>query len=131
MAPGGQDTAWVIVDRFSKSAHFIAIQMTYFSDKLAELYVHKIVRLHGIPSMVVSNRDTRFTSIFWRSVQNELGIELTYNTTFQTRTNGQSERTVHILEDMLKSFMMDFRGLWIKYVPLVEFVYNNSYQESL
>ncbi|KAF5443243.1 hypothetical protein F2P56_035816, partial [Juglans regia] len=108
-ALGGQDAAWVIVDRLSKSAHFIPIQMTYSVDRLAELYVREIVRLHGIPSKIISDRDTRFTSAFWRKVQKELGTHLTYSTAFHPQTDGQSERTIQILEDMLRACVMEFK----------------------
>ena len=73
---------WVIVDRLTKSAHFLPIQTTITLDKLASLYVKEIIRLHGVPISIVSNRDNRFTSKFWRSLQNALGTQLNFSTAF-------------------------------------------------
>ena len=91
----------------------------------------EIVRLHGIPVSIVSDRDTRFTSHFWRSLQTALGTQLSYSTAYHPQTDGQSERTIQILEDMLRACMMDFSGSWEDHLPLVEFAYNNSYQASI
>ena len=76
------DVIWVVVDRLTKSAHFIPIRMNYSLDKLAELYVNEIVRLHGMPVSIVSNRDPRFTSQFWGSLQKALGTKLNFSTAF-------------------------------------------------
>ena len=100
-SPMNHDSIWVIVDRLTKTAHFIPIVMTYSMDRLAELYVQHIVRLHGVPKSIVSDRDTRFTSKFWKSLQNALGTRLKFSSAFHPQTNGQSERTIQILEDML------------------------------
>ena len=91
----------------------------------------EIVRLHGIPVSIVSDRNTRFMSHFWRSLQTALGTQLSYSTAYHPQTDGQSERTIQILEDMLRACMMDFRGSWEDHLPLVEFAYNNSYQASI
>ena len=105
-----QDAIWVIVDRFSKVAHFIPISMTYSMDKLAALYIKEIVRLHGVLVSIVSDRDVRFTSTFWESVQRALGTRLKFSTAFHPQTDGQSERMIQILEDMLRACVMDFQG---------------------
>ena len=125
------DSIWVIVDRFTKSAHFIPIHTTISGKDLAELYIKEIVRLHGIPSTIVSDRDTKFTSRFWGSLQKSLGTELLFSTAFHPQTDGQSERTIQTLEDMLRSCSLDFKGNWEEHLPLVEFAYNNSYQSSI
>uniref|UniRef100_A0A2N9H3S5 Integrase catalytic domain-containing protein n=1 Tax=Fagus sylvatica TaxID=28930 RepID=A0A2N9H3S5_FAGSY len=125
------DAIWVVVDRLTKSAHFIPIRMNYSLDKLAELYVNEIVRLHGVPVSIVSDRDLRFTSRFWGSLQKALGTKLNFSTAFHPQTDGQSERTIQILEDMLRACVLDFKGSWIDHLTLVEFAYNNSYQASI
>ena len=89
------------------------------------------MRLHGIPVGIVSDRDARFTSHFWKSLQNALGTKLNFSTAYHPQTDGQSERTIQILEDMLRACMMDFSGSWEDHLPLVEFAYNNSYQASI
>ena len=76
-------------------------------DQLAELYVDEIVRLHGVPLSIVSNRDPRFTSRFWKEVQSTLGTRLNFSTTFHPQTDGQSERLIHILEDMLRGCVIN------------------------
>ena len=125
------DTVWVIVDRLKKSAHFIPIRMTYPVSTLARLYQDQIVRLHGVPWEIVLDKDPRFTSSFWRSFQRELGTETRFSTTYHPQTDGQSERTIQILEDLLRSCVMDFGRSWEEHLPLVEFAYNNSYQVSI
>ena len=108
-SPTNHDSIWVIVDRLTKTAHFIPILMTYSMDRLAELYVQHIVRLHGVPKSIVSDRDTRFTSKFWKSLQNALGTRLKFSSAFHPQTDGQSERTIQILEDMLRACAIDFQ----------------------
>ena len=120
-----------MVDRFTKSAHFLPVRTTFTVDQLAELYVREIVRLHGVPKSIVSDRDPKFTSKFWQSLQREMGTRLKLSTTFHPQTEGQSERTIQILEDMLRACVMDFEGSWNKYLPLIEFSYNNSYQSTI
>ena len=123
-----QDAVWVIVDRHTKVAHFIPISMTYSMDKLAALYIKEIVSLHGIPVAIISDRDARFTSKFSESIQRALGTKLKFSTAFHPQTDGQAERTIQILEDMLRACVMDFQGSWNHYLPLIEFSYNNSFQ---
>jgi len=125
------DAIWVIVDRLTKSAHFLAIRMDYSLESLAELYIKEIVRLHGIPVSIVSDRDPRFTSRFWGSLQEALGTKLKFSTSFHPQTDGQSERVIQILEDMLRACIMEFEGSWDKHLALIEFAYNNSYQSSI
>ncbi|KAL4383820.1 hypothetical protein GQ457_15G019280 [Hibiscus cannabinus] len=115
MTPSKKDSVWVIVDRFTKCAHFLPVHTTYTYDKLAELYIREIVRLHGVPKSIVSDRDPKFTS----------------STSYHPQTDGQSERVIQVLEDMLRCCIIDFQGTWEKQLPLVEFAYNNSYQSSI
>ena len=125
------DSIWVIVDRLTKSAHFIPVLTTYSMDRLAELYTQNVVRLHGVPSSIISDRDSRFTSKFWKSLQEALGTRLKFSSAFHPQTDGQSERTIQILEDMLRACAIDFVGTWEKFLPLAEFAYNNSYQATI
>ena len=91
----------------------------------------EIVRLHGVPMSIVSDRDTRFTSQFWESLQKTLGTQLRFSTTFHPQTEGQTEKLNQILEDMLRACVMDFAGCWDEHLPLIEFAYHNSYQVTI
>ncbi|KAK5802657.1 hypothetical protein PVK06_030269 [Gossypium arboreum] len=126
-----KDAIWVVVDRLTKSAHFIPVRTDFSLDKLAELYVSQIVRLHGVPISVVPDRDPRFTSQFWKKLQEALGTKLHFSTAFHPQTDGQSERIIQILEDMLRCCILEFSGSWERYLPLIEFAYNNSFQSSI
>jgi hypothetical protein len=129
--PRNVDTIWVIVDRLTKSAHFIAIRETIPLQKLADIYVREIVCRHGVPVSIISDRDTRFTSRFWGKFQEGMGTRLHFSTAYHPQTDGQSERTIQTLEDMLRACVLDFGGSWDNYLPLVEFSYNNSYHASI
>ena len=94
----GYDGVWVIVDRVTKSAHFILMREKYYLNKLAELFLLKIVKYHGISVSIISDRDPRFTSKFWKAFQEALGAELLYSTSYHPQTDGQSERTIQTLE---------------------------------
>ncbi|KAA3453458.1 reverse transcriptase [Gossypium australe] len=121
----------VIVDRLTKSAHFIPVRVDYSLQKLARLYIAEIVRLHGVPVSIISDRDPRVTSRFWKSLHQALGTRLDFSTAFHPHSDGQSERVIQILEDMLKGCVLDFIGSWEEFLPLAEFAYNNSYQASV
>ena len=95
------DAIWVIVDRLTKSAHFIPIKVTLSLERLVEIYIANIVRLHGVPGSIISDRDARFTSHFWKCVQKVLGTQLKLSTAFNHQEDGQSERAIQTLEDML------------------------------
>jgi len=96
----GFDSIWVIVDRLTKSAHFIPIKTGMSVATLAEIYIEQIVRLHGIPSSIVSDRDPRCTSKFWESLQAALGTKLRLSSAYHPQTDGQTERTIQSLEDL-------------------------------
>ncbi|GJV72296.1 putative reverse transcriptase domain-containing protein [Tanacetum coccineum] len=104
----GFDTIWVIVDRLTKSAHFLPIRENDPLDKLARLYLNRIVARHGIPASIICDRDGRFTSNFWRSFQKALGTDISMSTAYHPETDGQSERTIQTLEDMLRACVIDF-----------------------
>ncbi|KAJ4977845.1 hypothetical protein NE237_008625 [Protea cynaroides] len=103
----------------------------YTLERLAKLYVDNIVRLHGEPESIVSDRDPRFTSKFWKGLQKAMGTTLKFSTAFHPQTDGQSKRTIQILEDMLRACVIDFKGSWGEKLPLIEFAYNNSYQATI
>ena len=125
------DSIWVIVDRLTKSAHFLPIREDYTMDRLAKIYIKEIVTRHGVPISIISDRDSRFTSRFWQSMQKALGTRLDMSTAYHPQTDGQTERTIQTLEDMLRSCVIDFGGSWDTHLPLVEFSYNNSYHTSI
>ncbi|TYI29851.1 hypothetical protein ES332_A05G345700v1 [Gossypium tomentosum] len=126
-----KDAIWFVVDRLTKSANFIPVRSDYSLDKLAELYISDIVRLHGMPLSIVSDRDPRFTSQFWKKLQEALGTKLHFCTAFLLQMNSQSERIIQILEDMLRCCILEFEGTWEQYLPLIEYAYNNSFQSSI
>ncbi|GKB40587.1 putative reverse transcriptase domain-containing protein [Tanacetum coccineum] len=127
----GHDTIWVIVDRLTKSAHFIPTRETDSMETLTRLYIKEIVSRHRVPISIISDRDSHFTSRFWQSLQSALGTQLDMSTAYHPETNGQSERTIQTLEDMLRACVIDFRKGWEKHLSLVEFSYNNSYHASI
>nr|GEV30853.1 reverse transcriptase domain-containing protein [Tanacetum cinerariifolium] len=127
----GHDTIWVIVHRLTKSAYFLPIRVDYKMDRLARLYLNEIVARHGVPISIISDRNSRFTSRFWQSMQESLGTRLDMSITYHPQTDGQSERTIQTLEDMLRACVLDFRGSWDVHLSLVEFSYNNSYHYSM
>jgi transposase InsO family protein len=100
-------------------------------DKLAKIYVNEVVRLHGVPTSIVSDRDPRFTSRLWPSIQRALGTNLSISTAFHPHTNGRSERVIQILEDLLRAYALEFRGNWEEHLSLVEFTNNNSYETTI
>ena len=119
------------MDQLTKSANFLALWMTFTLERFCRLYIRKIVWLHGVLVSIVSDRDPRFTTHFWRSFQKAMGTRLTMSITFHPHIDGQSERTIQMLEDMLRTCIMDHKGSWEEHLPLVKFVYNNSYQANI
>ncbi|GJS87546.1 putative reverse transcriptase domain-containing protein [Tanacetum coccineum] len=129
--PSGYDSIWVIVDRLTKSAYFILINEKYKMEKLTRLYLKEIICRHGVPVSIILDRDPRFASRFWRSLQKSLGTNLDMSIAYHPETDGQSERTIQTLEDMLCACVIDFGSGWDKHLPLAEFSYNNSYHASI
>ncbi|GKE77941.1 putative reverse transcriptase domain-containing protein, partial [Tanacetum coccineum] len=126
----GHDIIWVIMDRLTKPAQFLPMREDYNMDRLARLYLNEIVARHGVPISIISDRDSHFTSRFWQSMQEALGTRLDMSTAYHPQTDGQSERTIQTLEDMLRACVLDLGGSWDVHLPLVEFSYNNSYHSS-
>ncbi|GKB11608.1 putative reverse transcriptase domain-containing protein [Tanacetum coccineum] len=127
----GYDSIWVIVDRLTKSAHFLPMKKIDSMEKLTQLYLREIVCRHGVPVSIILDIDSRFASEFWRSLQKDLGTRLDMSTAYHPQTEGQSERTIQTLEDMLRACVIDFGSSWDRHLPLVEFSYNNSYHASI
>ncbi|XP_072071943.1 uncharacterized protein [Arachis hypogaea] len=127
----GRDDIWVIVDRLTKTAHFLPVKATDSLERLATLYIKEIVRLHGVRTTIVSDRDPRFTSRFWNALQKAFGTKLCLSTSYHPETDGQTKRTIQTLEDMLRACVLDRPGKWESHLPLIEFAYNNSYHGSI
>jgi hypothetical protein len=127
----GYDSIWVVVDRLTKSAHFIPVKTNYSSAVLAELYMSRIICLHGVPKKIVLDRRTQFTSHFWQQLLEALGTHLNFSSAFHPQTDGQTERTNQILKDMLRACALQDQSGWDTRLPYVEFSYNNSYHDSL
>nr|GEX10843.1 putative reverse transcriptase domain-containing protein [Tanacetum cinerariifolium] len=129
--PSRYDTIWDNVDRLTKSAHFLPIKKTDSMEKLTQLYLKEIECRHGVTVSFILDQDSHFTSRFWKSLQEALGMNLDMSTAYHPQTDGQSERTIQMLEDMLRAYMIDFGSSWDRHLPLVEFSYNNSYHASI
>nr|GEY77888.1 reverse transcriptase domain-containing protein [Tanacetum cinerariifolium] len=127
----GQDTIWVIVDRLTKSAHFLPMREDDTLEKLTRQYLKEVVSMHEVPVSIISDRDGRFTSQFWKSLNKALGTRLDMSTTYHPEIDGQSERTIQTLKDMLCACVLNFGKGWDKHLPLVEFSYNNSYHTNI
>uniref|UniRef100_A0A0V0GVY7 Putative ovule protein n=1 Tax=Solanum chacoense TaxID=4108 RepID=A0A0V0GVY7_SOLCH len=115
----------------TKSAYFIPVKVSYSAKDDAKLYIKEIVKFHGVPLPIISNRGTQFTSHFWKAFQKGLGTNVKLITAFHPQMDGQEERTIQTLEDMLRACVIDFKGNWDDHLPLIEFAYNNSYHSSI
>ncbi|KAA0062823.1 ty3-gypsy retrotransposon protein [Cucumis melo var. makuwa] len=122
---------WVVVDRLTKLAHFVPGKSTYTASKWVQLYMSEIVRLHGVPVSIVSDRDARFTFKFWKGLQTAMGTRLDFSTAFHPQTDGQTERLNQVLEDMLQACALEFPGSWDSHLHLMEFAYINSFQATI
>nr|GEY10788.1 putative reverse transcriptase domain-containing protein [Tanacetum cinerariifolium] len=109
---GGHDTIWVVVDRLTKSTHFLATREDSNMEKLARLYINEIFARHGVPVSIISNRGRRFTLRFWQTLQKALRTRLDMSLAYHPRMDGQSERIIQTLKDMLRASLIDFGGSW-------------------
>jgi hypothetical protein len=125
------NSIWVIIDRLTKSAHFIPVHTKYRVEKYAKIYITRVLCLHGVPKTIISDRGSQFVALFWEQLHASLGTHLIYSSTYHPQTDGQTGRVNQILEDMLRACVMEYPGSWDKNLPWVEFSYNNTYQESL
>jgi hypothetical protein len=123
----GYDSIWVIMDRLTKVAHFIPVKTTYSGPQLAELYMSRIVCLHGVPKKIVFHRGMHFTLRFWERLHEALDTQLHFSSAYHPQT----ERVNQIKEDMLRACALQYGRSWDKSLSYAEFSYNNSYQESL
>ncbi|WVZ76319.1 hypothetical protein U9M48_024303 [Paspalum notatum var. saurae] len=119
----GYNSIWVVVDRLTKVAHFIPVNTTYSSAR--------IVCTHGVPKKIISDGGSRFTSRFWERLHDSLDTKLRFSTAYHPQTDGQTERTNQVLEDMLRACAIQYGTGWDKCLPYAEFSYNNGYQASL
>nr|GEW28955.1 putative reverse transcriptase domain-containing protein [Tanacetum cinerariifolium] len=104
----GYDAIWVTVDRLTKSAHFLPIREDYKTDKLARIYINEIIARQGVPVSIISDCDSQFASHLWQALQEALGTKLHMSTAYHPKTDGQRERTIQTLEDMLRAYVMNF-----------------------
>nr|GFB40615.1 putative reverse transcriptase domain-containing protein [Tanacetum cinerariifolium] len=117
--------------KLTKPTHFLTIKEDYNMERLERIYIDEILARHGVPMSIISDRDGRFTSRCWQTVQKALRTRLDMSTAYHPQTDGQSERTIQTLEDMLRACVIDFGGSWDVHLPLAEFSYNNSYHSSI
>jgi hypothetical protein len=127
----GFDSIWVIIDRLTKIAHFLPVKTKYPMVTYAELYIARILSLHGVPETIVSDRGPQFVSKFWEKLHKSLGTKLLHSSAYHPQTSGQTERVNQILEDMLRACVLEFPQKWDECLSLAEFSYNNSYQASI
>jgi hypothetical protein len=127
----GYDSIWVIVDRFSKVAHFISVKTTYKGVKLVEPYIARIVCLHRVPKKIISDRGTQITSRFWGKLHEAMDTKLNFSSVYHPQTDGQTEKVNQILKDMLRACALKDKKSLDKCLLYAEFSYNNSYQKSL
>ncbi|MCO5563730.1 hypothetical protein L7F22_017377 [Adiantum nelumboides] len=128
----GNTGIWTIVDRFSKQAQFIPVKKTIKAPHMAQLFISQIFKYHGMPTSIVSDRDPRITSNFWRGLFQNLGTKLNFSSAYHPQTDGQSEIANSIVLDLLKAYVteVDQHNQWEKYLPLVEYAYNNTVHTS-
>ena len=122
----GYNAIMVVVDRFSKRSHFIPYKTTYNAKQTAEIFFKEIYKLHGLPTKIISDRDTRFRSTFWRHLFSKFGTRLAMSTAHSPTTDGQTERTNRTLEDMLRCYTDNCHRTWDMFLPAAEFCYNNT-----
>jgi hypothetical protein len=127
----GYDSIWVIIDRLTKIAHFRPVKTDHPVTVYTQLYIARILSLHGIPMTIVSDRGPPFVSKFWEELHKSLGTKLLHSSAYHPQTSGQTERVNQILEDMLRACVLEFPQKWDECLLLAEFSYNNSYQESI
>ncbi|MCO5558341.1 hypothetical protein L7F22_011922 [Adiantum nelumboides] len=128
---GNYDSIFVIVAKLTKVAHLIPVKQTAIAVDIAQVFVKEIVRLHGIPTRIISDRDAKFTSKFWQAMFQSLGTQLNLSTAYHPETDGQTERVNQVIEDMLQAYCNQQPQKWIKFLHLVEFAYNSSHHRSL
>jgi hypothetical protein len=120
------DSIWVIVDRLTKSAHFISINTNYNAKRYVEIYITQVLCLHGVLKMIIPDRGSQFVAHFWEQLHASLGTHLIHTLSYHPRRDGQTERVNQIMQDMLSTCVMEHQGSWDKKLTWAEFSYNNS-----
>ncbi|MCO5595420.1 hypothetical protein L7F22_049462 [Adiantum nelumboides] len=128
---GNYDSIFVIVDKLTKVAHLIPVKQTATAADIAQVFVKEIVRLHGVPDRIISDRDAKFTSKFWQAMFQSLRTQLNLNTAYHPETDGQTKRVNQVIEDILRAYCNQQPQKWIKFLHLVKFAYNSSHHRSL
>ena len=127
----GKSVILTVIDCFSKAAHFIALDHPYTAVSMARAFFTEVVRLHGIPASIISDRDPVFTSSFWCELFRLSGVKLQFTSAFHPQSDGQSEAANKIISMYLRCLIGDRPRNWLEWLPLAEFCYNSSYQQSL
>ena len=125
------DSVFVVVDRFSKMAHFISYSKTSDATKVAKLFFDEVVRLHGLPKTIISDRNVKFTSYFWKTLWHLMGTLLKFFTAYHPQTDGQTEVVNKSLGNLLRCLVGEHPGNWDLILPQAEFAYNNSVNRSI
>jgi transposase InsO family protein len=127
----GKDVIMVVVDRFTKSAHFIPLSHLYTVVDVAHKFFQTIYTLHGLPTSIITDRDPIFTSKFWQELLKLFGIQLNMSSAYYPQTDGQTERVNQCLEHYLRSMLLDHPKKWTKWLPLAQWWYNSTFHHSL
>jgi hypothetical protein len=127
----GYDTIMVVVDKFSKYAHFFPLKHPFSAQVVAQVILDNVVKLHGVPQSIVSDRDNIFTSVFWKHLFELLKVKLALSTAYHPQTDGQSERVNQCLEMYLRCAVQATPHKWKSWLAMAEFWYNTSYHSSL
>ena len=126
----GHDAIVVFVDRLTKRAHFQAMHTSATAPEVAKIFFSVVFKNHGLPRVIISDRDAKFTSHFWQALFKQLGTKTAMSTAFHPQTDGQTERLNRTLEEMLRAYVTYKQDQWDEYLPAAEFAYNNSKQAS-
>jgi hypothetical protein len=126
----GHDSIFVVVDRFSKMAYFLACSHTFDASRIASLFFTEVVRLHGLPTTIVSDRDVKFVSYFWKKLWAKLGTKLQFSSDYHPQTDGQTEVVNRSLGNLLRCLVTDHTTSWDLLLPQAKFAYNNSVNRS-